>query len=270
MSTITHIFGYGDSFAAYPSCEAAGKALNSNRRMCPTYDWYEKNYLHKAPNRGWISPIVKDTEYNLRWFGYNAGVGNEVIFSQMMRDITFAISNKTVDPHNILVLLNWTSPDRFMLYTDDVSTAGKLYSYGLNNFSKVGYLNFNSSFIDVDERVKYYYTNFHNTINSIKTWLEQLLLAKLFLEKHSIKFLMTTILDDVDLTYYSHPMLHGLATFSRPQDLLPAMHPWVDKNIEEGKKWIEQDDFHPSDYAYTQYRDAIVFPALKDRYNIVL
>lgn len=269
---ISHIFAYGDSFTAYPtSCEAT-KTLTSLPAYYPKIEWYRENYLLDDINRGWVYPIVKNTKACLRWFGYSGGVGNEIIFTQAYKDLTIAIQNNVAKPDSMLFLVNWTFPERYMLYSDDLDSYKNLNTYPLGVNNKTGYVAYGSSFIETDKKTAYYYEHFYNYIHSFKIFYEQVLLLKMLFEKYNVKWLMTNT-SSVDRSINDHPeispLISELGIAHNDRDLfLPAIYDWVNNNIEEKNKFIF-DGVHPTDYAYEAYYNIVVAQFFKDK-NIVV
>jgi hypothetical protein len=115
-----------------------------------------------------------------------------------------------------------------------------------------------------------FYENFQNTFSSMVYTLEHIIRTQLFLEKHNIKYFMSTYMDifkhDYIMKHEEVKYLYEMIDFSK---FLPikGCHEWVKDNYRYSGGFNDPDEkglvgIHPTSFGHEKFTDEVIIPFL--------
>jgi len=191
------------------------------------------------------------------------------------RNVIHAVSNllKEYDAKDFLVGVMWSTEDRKQFYLPNKNNLDYMLSpnpspsgrhqwpsndeYGTWHLQNVGFTNKFS---------QTYYRYFYDTTQSIVNSYEHVLRTQWYLEKHKIKYFMSTINDyTFEGDWENTAQIDYLKELVDWSKFLPAQLPWVIKNT---KQFTKEEFFHPNSEQNKIYVDKIIIPFLQEHYKI--
>lgn len=178
-----------------------------------------------------------------------------------------------IEASNILVGVMWSTEDRKQFYIPNGYDKKYLLepnpspsnphhwpkedNYGTWHLQNAGFMN---------KFAENYYKYFYDITQSVINSYEHVLRVQWFLEKHEIKYFMSTINDFSFEGDWENPAqidyLKDQVDWSK---FLPAQLPWV---IDNTPQWCKDEYYHPNSAQHQQYVESIILPYLDQTYGI--
>jgi hypothetical protein len=217
----------------------------------------------------WNWPTHVANEFNLNLINVGMGSqGNGLIAKKAM----YAVDNylKTNDPESLWVGIMWSGVDRNDFYIDNI------YNQIPN---EIGWIENPTGILEGSENKKWvitnhgwkipwaenWYKNFHSDVGSMVQTIQNILLTQWFLDRHNIKYFMTTYMNIFDKNLIVHPEVKYLYKMIDFTKFLPVggCHEWVKANhpiegFEIATPTISE--FHPTEFGHEQFAKKIIAP----------
>jgi hypothetical protein len=196
--------------------------------------------------------------------------GNGFISRRAIQKVT-ELLNQNINPSEILVGIMWSGPDRFELYTENptvyqVLSVPRTSETGVcvwPKHDKTGkWIIMNAGF--TSKLAKNYYQTFHNDTQSMIYTYEHILRTQWFLEKHNVKYFMTTYTCNVLSNQVNDVQVNYLKNSVDWNKFLPikGCYEWVRDNSKY--KFPNPNDDHPSEKQHKDFVKNAVIPFLKN------
>lgn len=191
--------------------------------------------------------------------------GNGLISRSIIFECTELL--KTIDAKDILVGIMWSGPDRHDFFKEDVMYPDNL-DWWMEN--PTGFVQESKNWIIgnvhwTNNLSKSYYKNFHSSIGSYIYTLEHILRTQWFLEKHNIKYFMTSYTDEVLPKSLSYEInckhLYDMLNF---EYFLPVSSEYNWCDTKSNLPFPKKDVSHPSTEQHKKFVDEVVFPFVKN------
>ena len=230
----------------------------------------------------WPTWVVKETKWNIENVGMGS-IGNGLISKRLIYKVNELL--KTKKPEDIVVGVMWSGIDRTEFYCDNCPP--KLvnnYDGWLENPTGVVRARTNLSLNKwvignihwEEERSKLWYGNFHTPVGAMVQTLEHILRVQWFLEKHNIKYFMTSFLDIFNIgdseecrNNEDAKYLYDMVNFD---NFLPVngCYEWVMDNYKETGGFNKPDmngyiGIHPTKFGHQKFSEEIILPYLKTK-----
>lgn len=206
---------------------------------------------------------------------YHLGVssnGQELISRKAIHTVQ-QLLDEGVESKNIIVGIMWSTEDRRQFYIPNGSHLKPVLepnpspsnphhwpesdSYGKWHLQNVGFMN---------KFAENYYRNFYDTTQSIVNSYEHILRTQWFLEKHKIKYFMSTINEyTFEGEWKNSAQIDYLKNMVDWDKFLPAQLPWVKNNTPQTEV---REYFHPDFDQHRKYTERVIIPFIKKHYGI--
>jgi len=221
-------------------------------------------------NFTWPVHLAKylDAEHHQMAWGSS---GNGFISRRAIQKV-IELLNQNIDSREILVGIMWSGSDRVELYTEDsnvyqnlsvprISTTGICVWPESDETGK--WIIMNAGFTSKLAR-KYYQTFYNETQSMIYTY-EHVLRTQWFLEKHNIKYFMTTYTENVFSAKVNNIQVDYLKNSVDWSKFLPikGCYEWVRDSSKH--QFPMTGDKHPSEKQHREFVKKAVIPFLKSR-----
>jgi hypothetical protein len=224
----------------------------------------------------WPNHLSKKLNFNLDNIAF-ASQGNGLISRKLIYKIN-QIPKSILNQNDIIVGVMWSGIDRAERFIDS-----KGDQYFVTNLSKPenvtsvvpGYRNWRLMIPDwvKYEDCKLHYEVFNNKISSKIYTIEHILRTQWFLEKHNIKYFMSTYMDifkdkNNSNEYPDVKYLYNMIDFSK---FLPinGCFEWVKEHYPKEFRGINKNgditDFHPTNFGQEKFTDEVIIPYLKEK-----
>jgi len=210
---------------------------------------------------------LADTQHHATGIG---AVGNGIISRQILFKVQELLKNGTT-PEEILVGIMWSGCDRHEIYKSKRILFKENIDYWAENPVHMP-KNDTGSWIVLAHHWKHvfnkpYYKIAYDDIYSIIQSLEHVLRVQNFLEKHNIKYFMSTYMDkkvSLGLGRTDKPVVEAMIEMIDWDKFLP-----VDGEYEWCKEYCywepeDKNDQHPPSYQHMEFVDNIILPYVKD------
>lgn len=200
--------------------------------------------------------------------------GNGLISRKLIHKIIDLLKDNSTS--DLLVGIMWSGINRHDFYNNDTHTYKPAKLARKDNLyieNPTGFVNdtkkwiiFNNTWTDIPE-CNIYYRFFENAIWSQILTVEHVLRTQWFLEKHNIKYFMTTYTNKVfDKEYVSHPEVEYLYKQVNFDNFLPVEgeFEWC---INHSNLKI-QENLHPSSEQHELFTEQVIIPFLKEKQYI--
>lgn len=199
--------------------------------------------------------------------------GNNIIANKVLYNVNEQLlSKKNTD---IIVGIMWSGIDRHDMYLDNFLELENIDGWEEN---PTGIIENHKNWLIMNSHwetplAKMWYQNFHTYVGAMIETLKNILLVQLFLEKHQIKYFMTTFMDifqkndnhllnNLDIKYF-----YDMINFSK---FLPVdgCHEWVKINCKE--KGFNKPDIngyvgiHPNSYGHERFTNEVIIPYINE------
>lgn len=224
----------------------------------------------------WPSFVSKEIGYDLVNVGMGSS-GNGLISKKVIYNVTNLL--QTYRPEDIMVGVMWSGFDRHEFYIDNpvdfpsetsARNPDEVVPSQRNWFMVNGHWQ--------NPYAKLWYENLHTTTGAMVTTLENILRTQWFLDKHSIKYFMTTYMDLFSFNSSDHIMnkpdikyLYDLVDFKK---FLPVRgcHEWVKEHYQFQGGFNQPDKFgnlgiHPTEFGHQKFTNEIILPYLKSNFQ---
>lgn len=228
-------------------------------------DWNWPGYLRKNLNIRLINTAM-------------GSMGNKLISRRVISTLNNVLNTKK--PEELLVGIMWSGTDRYHKFLNKYERTEQYISdeelsTGIENPTWAGdkkeksWLVFNPWHNQTDDSTKFYKEIYHRTELQVQT-LESILTTQLFLEKHKIRYFMSTyknIFDSSEWHFDSNnpelKYLYDNIDFTR---FLPVegMMEWTALRL-GAAGFPERWDDHPNEYAHEVFVEEIITPFLKKK-----
>jgi hypothetical protein len=222
----------------------------------------------------WPTHLAKYLNAEHHQMGWGSS-GNAFISRRAIQKISELLNNN-IDHSQILVGIMWSGPDRIDLYTEDsvvsekmsvprTSTTGICVWPSSDNRGK--WIIMNAGFKSVLARI--YYKTFYNQTQSMIHTYEHVLRTQWFLEKHKIKYFMTTYTNEVFYNQVNTIQTDYLKNLVDWTKFLPidGCYEWVRDNSKY--PFPDPNDFHPGEKQHQDFTKKVILPFLKKEYNLM-
>jgi len=225
----------------------------------------------------WPTFVAQMMDYELINVGM-ASQGNGLISKKVIYNIDKLI--KTYNSEDIVVGVMWSGVDRNDFYIEDTRSMNNISGWIENPTNVVdGHKNWeitNHHWMTGKSRL--WYENFHTNIGSMIQTIQNILLVQWYLERHDIKYFMSTFLDIFHMegayNIISHPEVKYLYEMIDFTKFLPVSgcHEWVKQNYKEaGLNPPDLNGYigmHPTKFGHTKFAEEVIVPHLKN--NLLL
>jgi len=198
--------------------------------------------------------------------------GQELISRKVIHTISNLLKKGTPN-ENILCGIMWSTEDRKQFYVPKGSSFSYMLepnpspsnphqwpaddNYGKWHLQNAGFMN---------KFAENYYRYYYDTTQSIIQSYEHVLRTQWFLEKHNIKYFMSTINDyTFEGKWENKPQITYLKEMVDWSKFLPAQLPWVINNT---KQYTNEEFFHPNYIQHKEYTEKVIIPFLKQAYKL--
>jgi hypothetical protein len=227
------------------------------------------------PSYAWPNHLSKKLDLKLENIAF-ASQGNGLISRKLIYTIN-QISKSILNENDVIVGIMWSGIDRTERYIEPL---GDFYFKPNGLLNEVvtnvvlGYRNWRLMLPDWIKHVdcKLHYEIFNNKISSKVYTIEHILRTQWFLEKHNIKYFMSTYMDIFkDKNSNEHPdvkYLYDMIDFSK---FLPVSgcFEWVKENYPKEFMVFDKNgnilDFHPTDIGHEKFTDEVIIPYIKEK-----
>lgn len=206
-----------------------------------------------------------------------ASQGNGLIAKKAIYQVDKLL--KSHNPEDIIVGIMWSGVDRHEFYTDDSNKISNVNGW-IENPTNVVDDRKNwiiTNFMWTEPHAKIWYENLHTHIGAMIMTVQNILLTQWYLERHGVKYFMSTFLDIFHANgadyLVSHPevkYLYEMIDFSK---FLPVngCHEWVNDNYSE-EGFNSPDKYgnrgiHPTKFGHIKFAQEVVVPYIKE--NII-
>ena len=214
-----------------------------------------------------LAKYLNAKHYQMGW----GSSGNGFISRRAIQKVTELLEQK-IDPDSILVGIMWSGPDRVELYTENPIVYQKLSVPRISTTGicvwpdndKTGkWIVMNAGF--ENPLAKNYYQTFHNDTQSMIYTYEHVLRTQWFLEKHNIKYFMTTYTENVFLEDVNDVQVDYLKKLVDWSKFLPIQgcYEWIRDNSKH--KFPHPTDKHPGKEQHQDFAKKAVIPFLKSK-----
>lgn len=221
----------------------------------------------------WPTYLAKCLNAEHHQMGWGSS-GNGFISRRAIQKV-IELLNNSVDSKDILVGIMWSGPDRIEIYTEDptvyqVLSVPRISETGIcvwpNDDVTGKWIIMNASFDNC--LAKAYYQTFHNDTQSMIHTYEHILRTQWFLEKHNIKYFMTTYTSEVITDAVNTIQTDYLKNSVDWSKFLPVTgcYEWVRDNSKF--QFPDPLDRHPGRSQHEDFTKQVIMPFLKERYNI--
>jgi hypothetical protein len=225
------------------------------------------------PKNAWPDHLSKKLDFNLENIAFTSQ-GNGLISRKLIYTIS-QIPKSNLD--DIIVGVMWSGIDRSERFIEPTGDRFfKLEEFKNEYITSVipNYKNWRLMMSDWIKHVdcKLHYEIFNNEISSKIYTIEHILRTQWFLEKHNIKYFMTTYMDIFkDKNSNDYPdvkYLYDMIDFSK---FLPVSgcFEWVKENYPKEFREFDKNgnviDFHPTDFGHEKFTDEVIIPYIEEK-----
>jgi hypothetical protein len=193
--------------------------------------------------------------------------GNDLISKKILYHTIQLLT--TISPDDLLVGVMWSNPDRKAVYLKNPSPDLPKLQYCRENPTSVAHTDnwyiLNSDDYKLKGISRLYYEDFYSEIDSYVNTCEHILRVQWFLEKHNIKYFMSTYLDEVlPKELENMPEVSYLYKQINFKSFLPVTseYAWCRDNY--GSEF-KNDDNHPTPYQHEKFTAEVIIPFLKEK-----
>jgi hypothetical protein len=221
----------------------------------------------------WPTFVVNELDLDLLNVGM-ASTGNGLISKKVIYNVNELL--KTYRPEDIIVGVMWSGIDRVDFYSEDNREMSNINGWiqnpttvvkGCNNW-EIG------NFMWKTTKSKLWYEHFHTHTGSLIQTIQNILTTQWYLEKHGVKYFMSTYLDifnnDLIKGLLNKPDVRYLYEMINFENFLPVSgcHEWVARNC--GDLAFNKPDengnvgMHPTEYGHKQFAKDVIVPFIKN------
>jgi len=193
--------------------------------------------------------------------------GNGIISRKLIYKVNQLL--KTNSASELLVGIMWSGPNRHDFYNS-------FYPKNIKNQYDIienptGFVDNDKSWIIFNhfwdtEHCQNYYRNYHDPVFGYVTTMEHILRTQWFLEKHKIKYFMTTYTSEVFLEgYIKHPEVEYLYRQINFDTFLPIQGEYEWCRDFSKFEFPLKDDHHPSPEQHREFTEQVIIPFLKKK-----
>ena len=184
------------------------------------------------------------------------------------RKLIHAVQNN-INANDLLVGVIWSGPDRHDFYINSKKALESTEQWQINPTSVVpespGSWIILNPWWDLNDS-KIYYETFHDSIGQLVYTYEHILRTQWFLEKHNIKYFMSTHTSEVfPQRRLNHPELLYLYNMIDHSKFLPVegIYEWC--RDFSGLEFPTKGDLHPSSEHHGLFTQEVIIPFLKEK-----
>ena len=202
--------------------------------------------------------------------------GNGLISRRLIYAVFDSLKNNK--PSDILVGVMWSGPSRYDFYNENTEyknikplfcTIENPTGFVNENENK-NWIVYNHQWDDtITPNCSTFYKNFHDPIYSQLTTIEHILRTQWFLEKHNIKYFMSTYTNEVlSLDFIKHPEVEYLYKQINFDKFLPVTgeYNWCMEHMPNDFPF--PNDNHPGTKQHTVFTEQVIIPFLKEKQYI--
>lgn len=225
----------------------------------------------------WPTYVAETMNWDLLNVGM-ASTGNGLISKKIIYNIGKLLEIKK--PEDIVVGIMWSGFDRHEFYVDHHMSMENINGWVQNPTS---ILNGNNNWVITNihwknTHAKIWYENLHTNVGAMITTIENILRTQWFLEKHNIKYFMSSYLDIFNYSGANHIVNHpevkylfDMIDFSK---FLPVegCHEWVKKHYEKTGGFNPPNGngvigIHPTPFGHQRFSEEVIIPFIKTNLN---
>jgi len=234
----------------------------------------------------WPTFVAKEFDYDLINVGM-ASQGNGLISKKVIYQVNKLLETRS--PEDIMVGVMWSGIDR-----DEFHVHNYPYVKGKGSPGNTdGWVENPTNILDGEEDRNWLITNitwkipmallwyrhFHTDIGALIKTLENVLRTQWYLEKHGIKYFMSTFLNIFDNEWVRnlivHPEVNYLYDMVNKDTFLdvPGCYEWVKANCDHEYAFPESgaDDrmgIHPTEYGHQKFTEHVIVPHINKNINV--
>lgn len=199
--------------------------------------------------------------------------GNGIISRKLIYKVTELLKKNNAD--ELLVGIMWSGPHRYDYYNTFYHRDIKNPIDSIDQIENpTGFVNNEKNWIILNGHwdnvsCKLYYKFFHDPVFGYVTTMEHILRTQWFLEKHNIKYFMTTYTDEVfDMSFISNPEVEYLYRQINFDTFLPVSSEYEWCRDFSNIKFPVDGDKHPGTEQHKAFTEQVIIPFLKEKQYI--
>jgi hypothetical protein len=221
----------------------------------------------------WPGHLSKELNINLLNVGMSCQ-GNGLISKKLIHTVDEQL--KIRNPEDILVGVMWSGIDRHDIYIDEYYEPFSNIDGWWENPTNI--IDGRKNWLILNQHWKtkissLWYKNFHTVIGSMIYSIQDVLLVQWYLEKHNIKYFMTTYMDIFHRSSdtINHPEVKYLFNMINFDTFIPIIgcYEWIKENHnDDGFDKVKQTDpspFHPNSCGHNLFSTEVIIPHLKTK-----
>lgn len=208
----------------------------------------------------WPQWLAEIKGWNLTSYGM-LSQGNGLISRSIIYGVDKLLSQGH-DANDLIIGIMWSGPDRFDFYNPNVK-----YDSNINGWREnpTGFIQGDKNWIITNshwktDQSRSYYKTFHNLTGSMIMTLENILRTQWFLEKHNIKYFMTTY-KDIWFSKNSVACQHLYSMLDMTRFIpIKGCLEWLQQKDYDG---ILDDTYHPTDDGHQLFTEGVILPYIE-------
>lgn len=224
----------------------------------------------------WPTFVANEFDYDL----INVAMGcqgNGLIFRKLIYKLDELL--KTKSPEDIIVGVMWSGIDRVEFHMKDVKFPANYDGWKENPTCVIPGINtwVIGNHHWTNKYSKLWYVTYYSDIEMAIKTMEYIIFTQMYLEKHRIKYFMSTYMDIFHSKYSEHityskevKYLYDMIDFSK---FLPVSgcHEWVKEHYNDGG-FNNPDEHgnigvHPTEFGHKMFSDEVIVPFIKKNIN---